>query len=83
MARMGILYGGGDGYRVRHTWRSAFTASGRLLLPGVQPAVRSLLRGNRRHQAGDEQRQVDSGSAIGYQCGFAYVISLIDLQHRA
>ena len=28
-------------------------------LPGVQPAVRPLLRGHRRHQAGDEQRQVD------------------------
>ena len=55
---LGILYGGGD--------ETVYQASGnclypdqRLLLPGVQPAVRPLLRRYRRHQAGDEQRQVD------------------------
>ena len=31
----------------------------RLLVPRVQPAVRSVLRGHRRYQARDEQRQVD------------------------
>ncbi len=36
-----------------------------LLLPGLQPAVRTLLRSHRRHQARDEQRQVD-WFAIGY-----------------
>ena len=34
----------------------------RLQLPGVQPAVRPLLRGHRRHQAGDEQRTSGPGS---------------------
>ena len=54
---MGILYGGS-----RHGLqqsRAAFTAHQRLFLPGLQPAVRSVLRCNRRHQARDEQRQVD------------------------
>ena len=45
-------------HRVREH-RAAFTGISGYSLPGVQPAVRSLLRGYRRHQARDEQRKVD------------------------
>ncbi len=55
---LGILYGGGD-ETVYQALGAVFTADQRLLLPGVQPAVRPLLCRHRRHQAGDEQRQVD------------------------
>jgi len=51
---MGILYRAGvfsPGRRV-HRYR-------RLLLPGLQPAVRALLRRHRRDEARDEQPQVD------------------------
>ncbi len=47
---LGILYGGGDGTCTR-PWAAAFNGITGLLLPGVQPAVRPLLRGHRRHQA--------------------------------
>ena len=47
-------------FRVRQPG-AGFHRPGRLLLPGVQPAVRSLLRRYRRYQAGNEQRQVDLG----------------------
>ena len=55
---LGILYGGGDG-TVYQDHRQCLQRHHRLFVPGVQPAVRSLLRGHRRHQARDEQRQVD------------------------
>ena len=41
--------------------------------------MRSLLRGDGRHQAGDEQLEMDLG-AIGYMCGLAYVVSFIVYQ---
>ena len=55
---MGILYGGGD-LSVVCQPGAAFHRPGGLFLPAVQPAVRSLLRGHGRHQARNEQRQVD------------------------
>ena len=39
--------------------RSCLQRHQRLQLPGVQPPVRSVLRGYRRHQARDEQPEVD------------------------
>lgn len=41
-----------------HTGNILHTGSG-LQLPGIQPAVRTLLRGNRCHQTGNEQRKMD------------------------
>ena len=55
---LGILYGGGDEHCLSGSGNCLYPDQ-RLLLPGVQPAVRPLLRRHRRHQAGDEQRQVD------------------------
>ena len=55
---LGILYGGGD-ETVYQALANCLYPDQRLLLPGVQPAVRPLLCRHRRHQAGDEQRQVD------------------------
>ena len=55
---LGILYGGGDG-TVYQNLGAGLHRHQRLFLPRVQPAVRSVLRGHRRHQARDEQRQVD------------------------
>ncbi len=47
----------------------------RLQLPGVQPAVRSLLRRHRRHQARDEQPSgPGSPSAISAVCLYAWYI---------
>ena len=58
---LGILYGGGDG-TVYQNIGAAFTGISGYQLPGVQPAVRSLLRRHRRHQAGDEQPPSGPGS---------------------
>ena len=55
---MGILFSGGDG-NVYNQHRSHLHRCLRLLLPGLQPALRSLLRRYGRYQAGDEQRKVD------------------------
>ena len=52
---------GGRGRLNLATMGAAFTALSALFLPGFQPAVRPLLCGHGRHQAGDEQRQMDSG----------------------
>ena len=47
---LGILYGGGDG-TVYQNIAAGLHRHHRLQLPGVQPAVRPLLRCHRRHQA--------------------------------
>ena len=57
-----------------------FTPALCLQLPDLQPAVRAVLRGHRRHQARDEQRASGPGLAIGWQCGFAYAVALIVYQ---
>ena len=46
---MGILYGAGG--MVHQNIAATLHADHRLFLPGIQPAVRTLLRGNRRNQA--------------------------------
>ena len=59
---MGILYGGGGGTTHPHPLSEhsgCLHRHQRLFLPGIQPALRALLRRHRRHQARDEQRQVD------------------------
>ena len=57
----------------------AYFTRWRLQLHDLQPAVRPLLRGHGRHQAGDEQLEMDPGRHW-YMCGLAYVVSFIVYQ---
>ena len=48
-------------------------------LPGLQPAVRSLLRRHRRHQAGDEQRTSGPGLPSAISAASPICVGLCDL----
>ena len=75
VSTFGILYDGDAGWYANV--QAAFTyASGYAFLAASNLAVRSVLRGNGRHQARDEQRQVVLRSKSAISAESAWVVSL-------